>query len=88
MESAKLSSKSQITVPRKVRQELRIGKGDRIAFEATNDGRFIICKAAPTHKSDGAARRRLGGNVPQVPDYAEAIIRVVREDDLRIRTDQ
>lgn len=86
MESAKLSSKSQITVPRNVRQHLRIGKGDRIGFEATQDGRFIISKAAPAHKSDGAARRRLGGKVPQAPDLAEALIRAVREDDLRIRT--
>lgn len=88
MESAKLSSKSQITVPRKVRQELRIEKGDRIAFEATNDGRFIICKAAPTRRSDGAARRRLGGNVPQGTDYERALIQAVVKDDSRIRTGQ
>jgi len=85
VESAKLSSKSQITVPRKVRQQLRVGKGDRIAFEAMHDGRFIICKAAPTHKSDGAARRRLGDKTPQVPDLAEVLVQAVREDDLRIR---
>lgn len=85
MESAKLSSKSQITVPRKVRQDLRIAKGDRIGFEATQDGRFIISKAVPKHRSDGAARRRLGGKV-QTPDLAEALVRSVRDDDERIRT--
>lgn len=86
MESAKLSSKSQITVPRKVRQELRIGKGDRIGFEATRDGRFIISKAAPTHRSDGAARRRLEGDIPPTPELAEVLMQTVREDDWRIRT--
>ncbi len=85
MESAKLSSKSQITVPRKVREHLRIGRGDRIDFEATHDGRFIICKAAPVHKSDGAARQRLEGKAAQVLDYAQALVRAVQEDDQRIR---
>jgi AbrB family looped-hinge helix DNA binding protein len=86
MESAKVSSKSQITVPRKVRELLRIGQGDRIGFEATADGRFIIGKATTAHKSDGAARRRLQGRVPQVPaKIGEALTSVVMADDRRIR---
>ena len=86
MDIAKLSSKSQITVPRKVRQELRIGKGDRIGFEATEDGRFIISKATPIRKSDGAARRRLGNQITPMPDLEEVLVRAMREDDQRIRT--
>ena len=88
MESAKLSSKSQITVPRKVRQQLRVERGDRICFEATPDGRFIIGKAVPTHRSDGAARRRMGDKALQVPALGEGLVRAVQEDDLRIRTGQ
>lgn len=86
MESAKLSSKCQITVPQEVRQHLRIGKGDRIGFEATQDGRFIISKATPTHKSDGAARRRLAGKAPHLPELKTALVQAVQEDDQRIRT--
>ncbi len=86
METAKLSSKSQITVPRKVREHLRIARGDRIGFEATADGRFIIGKAAPIHQSDGAARRRLHGKVVQAPAaIAETLTRTVTADDQRIR---
>ena len=86
MESAKLSSKSQITVPRAVRQQLRIGQGDRIGFEATGDGRFIVAKAAALRRSDGAARRRLPGNVARPPaDLADSLSKAVSEDDQRIR---
>lgn len=86
MESAKLSSKSQITVPRKVREHLRLVHGDRIGFEATADGRFIIGKAATAHKSDGAARRRLQGRIPQVAaKIGEALTSAVMADDRRIR---
>ena len=86
METAKLSSKSQITVPRKVRELLRVSRGDRIGFEATADGRFIIGKAAPVHKSDGAARRRLvGGIAPPPAATAEVLGEAVRADDQRIR---
>jgi AbrB family looped-hinge helix DNA binding protein len=88
MESAKLSSKSQITVPRKVRESLRIGRGDRICFEATPDGRYLIGKVAPIQKSDGAARRRLTSEVVRVPDLRRALVKAVREDDRRIRLGQ
>lgn len=85
METAKLSSKSQITMPRRVREQLRVGQGDRIGFEETADGRFIIGKAVTPHKSDGAARRRLHGT-PQPPlDLSEAVTSVVMADDRRIR---
>lgn len=86
METAKLSSKSQITMPRKVREQLRIGQGDRIGFEETADGRFVIGKAVTPHKSDGAARRRLEGRATQPPaEISETVTSVVMEDDRRIR---
>ncbi|HSP42656.1 MAG TPA: AbrB/MazE/SpoVT family DNA-binding domain-containing protein [Luteolibacter sp.] len=87
METAKLSSKSQITVPRNVREKLRVGRGDRIRFEPTDDGRFIVCKAGALQRSDGAARRRLrDAKSGPFTDIAEAIQRTVAEDDQRIRS--
>ena len=70
-----------------VREQLRIGRGDRIRFEPTGDGRFIVCKAEPLQRSDGAARRRPRGAASRSPaaDTAEAIIRTVTKDDRRIR---
>lgn len=84
METAKLSSKSQITIPRRVREQLRVGRGDRIGFEPTGDGRFIVGKAEPVRRSDGAARRR-GAAVLPPADAAATIMRMVVEDDRRIR---
>lgn len=86
MDSAKLTSKSQITIPREVRERLRLDRGDRIAFEPTADGRFIVAKEAPIRKSDGAARRRLVQTKSIEPmDKAAIIARAVHDDDLRIR---
>jgi AbrB family looped-hinge helix DNA binding protein len=86
MNSAKLTAKSQITIPREVRERLRLDRGDRIAFEATADGRFFVAKAAPIRKSDGAARKRLSQIDPVKPmDEAAVISRAVQDDDLRIR---
>ncbi len=86
MDTAKLTSKSQITIPREVREKLRLDRGDRIAFEPTADGRFIVAKDAPIRKSDGAARKRLSKTSPVKPmDMAAVISRTVQDDDLRIR---
>ena len=43
---AKLSSKSQVVVPRAIRELLRIGPGDRVRF-VEEDGRIVLVKPAP-----------------------------------------
>lgn len=86
MNIAKLTTKSQITIPREVRERLCLDRGDRIAFESTADGRFIVAKAAPIRKSDGAARKRLAqGRTFKPLDKVDTILRTVQADDLRIR---
>lgn len=89
METVKLSSKNQITVPGRVRRQLRIGSGDRICFEATQDGRFIVSPAAASVCSDGAARRRLKktGKVLPPVNIDAAIRSVVLNEDERIKAD-
>jgi len=44
MELAKLTSKGQITIPKKIRTVLQVDEGDRIAF-IENDGFVIMAKA-------------------------------------------
>ncbi|ERG67982.1 AbrB/MazE/SpoVT family DNA-binding domain-containing protein [Exiguobacterium chiriqhucha] len=44
MELAKLTSKGQITVPKKIRSLLQVDEGDRIAF-IENDDFVIMAKA-------------------------------------------
>jgi len=86
MTSAKLTVKSQITIPRQVREKLGLGCGDRIVFEPCPDGRFIVTKAAPIKRSDGAARRRLATATPAAGDEDRVISRMIAGDDQRIRS--
>lgn len=44
METAKLTSKGQITVPKRVRRRLAVGPGDHLAFEFDEQG---ILRVAP-----------------------------------------
>jgi|GEM_PF-6337601 len=87
MESATLSSKNQITVPSQVRRELRIGSGDRIRFEPTRDGRFIVEPVPTGVRSDGAAKRRLSKMKRDLEtvDIETAIRDSVLKEDQRIR---
>jgi len=55
---ATLSSKCQATIPKVVRERLRIGPGDRFKFFFHPDG-VIILPRIPT--------RRLNGSVPKLP---------------------
>jgi antitoxin PrlF len=52
-----LTSKSQVTVPKDVRQHLGIGPGDRVIF-ASNDRGEMVIKAEPNQaqKSESALR--------------------------------
>lgn len=42
MPSAKLTSKGQITVPKEVREALRLQTGDRLAFRIRDDGTVLV----------------------------------------------
>lgn len=44
MELSKLTSKGQITIPKKIRQALQVEEGDRVAF-IKEDGFVIMAKA-------------------------------------------
>jgi AbrB family looped-hinge helix DNA binding protein len=87
MFTVKLSSKNQITVPGQVRRQLRIGSGDRICFEAMQDGRFVVTSVATAARSDGAARRRLRkAGEALSPSSMDALIGAsVLSDDQRIK---
>ncbi|GGB38170.1 AbrB/MazE/SpoVT family DNA-binding domain-containing protein [Virgibacillus dakarensis] len=45
MEVSRISSKGQVTVPKTIRQKLKLDVGDRVAFIEDN-GRIVITKAS------------------------------------------
>ncbi len=42
MSEARLSSKGQITVPRDIRERLRLKRGDKVRFRVTPDGQVVL----------------------------------------------
>ena len=63
MPVATITGKNQITIPREVRNELGLQRGDRVTFEKANDGRFVLRKKESQRKSDGAAVRYIRNKV-------------------------
>ncbi len=57
MPNAKITSKGQITLPRTVRDQLRVGPGDRVAFRTREDGTVVV-EADSADLRDIAARLR------------------------------
>ena len=44
MDTAKVTSKGQVTIPKKVRKLMDIETGDRVAFELEQDGRLRVSR--------------------------------------------
>ena len=42
MPSSTLTSKGQVTIPKAVREELGLRRGDRVAFRVLADGRVVV----------------------------------------------
>lgn len=71
MSEARLSSKGQLTVPRDIRDRLKLELGDKVRFRVGDDGR-VVMEAAKYHVSElyGMLRRKTskGLSVEQMED--------------------
>ena len=54
MSSAKMTSKGQITVPKRIRETLRLEPGDRIEFSASASGEVVVRAKTPRSPSSMA----------------------------------
>lgn len=62
MEFATLTAKNQITLPKAVRQYLRVQKGDLIVFEHGPDGRLsVLCQGTRASMADVAGKLKPKG---------------------------
>lgn len=57
MESA-LSIKGQITIPKELREHLRVGPGDRVKFFVNPDGTVVLLPKIPASELKGIVRTR------------------------------
>jgi len=74
MELAKLTSKGQITIPRDVREKLRLKTGDKVLFFEENDRYFLqnsnsIVLADFQKSMEGAAKEAGFNNPDDVTKY-------------------
>jgi len=73
MSEARLSSKGQVTVPRDIRERLKLKLGDRLRFRVADDGQVVV-ETAKHHVADlfGILRRK-GGKPVSVEAMDEAL---------------
>jgi AbrB family looped-hinge helix DNA binding protein len=74
MPSATLTSKGQLTLPKPIRELLKLGAGDRVDFIVEADG-VVVLRPATTHVRElkGALHRR--GLKPLSVEQMNAVIR-------------
>lgn len=74
MSEARLSSKGQITVPRDIRERLKLKLGDKVRFRIADNGQVVV-EAARYHIGDLYGLLRRKGQKPISPEAMDEAIR-------------
>lgn len=53
-----LTSKCQVTIPKKIRESVGLGPGNAVEFEVEPDGRILLSKAGSSHTASGGETAR------------------------------
>jgi len=57
--ATRITSTGQVTIPRRVREALRLVPGDAVEFHVNGQGEFVMRKAAPAPATAGRRARRV-----------------------------
>lgn len=76
--SSTVTSKGQVTIPKRVRDLLRIGPGAAVDFERADDGRIVLVKAGKKARPSRFARLRGHAGKGLSTDEIMAMTRGVR----------
>ncbi len=79
MSSATLTSKGQITIPKGIRDALRLGPGDRLDFFIQDDGRVFVQPATLKVTDLKGILYRKGARPVSVEEMCAAVIRRASE---------
>jgi antitoxin PrlF len=85
MAIATLTSKGQITLPKEVREHLHLAAGDRLEFVIGSDGEVHVQPVAGSYHDLRGMLRRPGRPSPPDEVMEQEVIRLLAEDDERIR---
>ena len=84
MSVATLTSKGQITLPRDVRDDLKLKEGDRVSFEKV-DGKYVLKPQNRSIMDLAGVLHRPGEKALSVEEMDEGVGEALREDNERIR---
>jgi bifunctional DNA-binding transcriptional regulator/antitoxin component of YhaV-PrlF toxin-antitoxin module len=74
MSEARLSSKWQITVPRNIRERLKLNRGDKVRFRIADNGQVVV-EAVKYHIGDLYGLLRRKGRKPVSVEAMDGAIR-------------
>ncbi len=74
MSEARLSSKGQITVPRDIRERLKLNRGDKVRFRIADNGQVVV-EAARYHIGELYGLLRREGREPVSVEAMDEAIR-------------
>lgn len=73
MPSAILMSKGQITIPKEIRDELRVREGDKIEFSKTPEGTIVVRPQRVEFEAVAGILKRPGRRAPTASEKDAAI---------------
>jgi antitoxin PrlF len=85
MATATLSRNGRITLPKEVREHLHLVEGDRLEFVIRSDGAVQVQPVTGSYKDLRGMVRRPGRSSPSDDDLDREVLRLLSEDDERIR---
>lgn len=83
--AATITSKGQLTLPKRVRDELGLKPGDKVEFEKSKDGRYVLRPRNRSALALAGSLHRPGMKALSVEEIDEALGLALEEDDERIR---
>ncbi len=86
MPTSTLTSKGQITLPRAVREHLRLAAGDRIDFLIGEDGRVELRSLGRPVADLRGMLRREGSPVVELAELDDSLADYLAEEDDRVRS--
>ncbi|GLQ56806.1 AbrB/MazE/SpoVT family DNA-binding domain-containing protein [Devosia nitrariae] len=84
MPTATVTSKGQITLPKDVRDDLKLRPGDKVEFEK-RDGRYVLRPRNRSIMELAGILHRPGSKAMTIEEMDEKLAQALAEDDERIR---